>query len=258
MKKLLLVSCALWWGSVSAQETKEYKVKLGNNKDRKVSIQMDQSEIRIEGYDGDEVVVRGAGFQEPPERAKGLKPLYSPMDNTGIGLAVTQEGGNVKIEKANRKAVSYTIRVPRRVALLYEQINWQGGKIHITGMEGDLEVRTHNAAIELENVTGPIVANTTSGEVRVAYSALNQEKPSAISTVNGMIDVSLPASAKTNLRLRSIQGEMFTDFDLNLKGGRDGLSRVGGGQVISGTTNGGGVDIQLNTISSNIYIRKQK
>ena len=59
------------------------------------------------------------------------------------------------------------------------------------------------------------------------------------------------------MKLRSINGEMYTDFDLGSKSNKDGLSKVGGGTNIEGTTNGGGVEVQLNTISSNIYIRKK-
>jgi hypothetical protein len=50
---------------------------------------------------------------------------------------------------------------------------------------------------------------------------------------------------------------MYTDFDLGLNK-KDGMTRMGGGHSINGTTNGGGVDLQLKTISSDIYIRKQK
>ena len=260
MKKLMLMSTALLWcvGNLYAQE---YKVKLGNSKDRKVAIEMFGSNVKIEGHNGDEVIIQGPASSEvTPERAKGLKPIYNTaVDNSGMGLAVNQENGVLKIEKASRKNATYTIRVPRKAAILYEQMNWSGGaNISVSNMDGDIEIKTNNGNIDLNNVAGPIVANSTSGEVNVTFSALNQEKPTAISTISGEIDVTLPANAKTNLHLRSINGEMYTDFDLGLKTSKEGMSRVGGGNNIDGTTNGGGVDMQLKTISSNIYIRKQK
>ena len=252
----MLVSTTLLWciGNLYAQE---YKVKLGNSK---VAIEMAGSSIKIEGYNGDEVIIQGAGMEAPPERAKGLKPIYNTaVDNTGLGLSVNQVNGVLKIEKASRKNVTYTIRVPKKAAVLYEQVNWSGGAtISVSNTEGDIEIKTNNGDIKLNNVTGPIVANTTSGEIDVVFSALNQEKPTAISTISGEIDVTLPASAKANLHLRSINGEMYTDFDLGMKSSKDGLSKVGGGNNIEGAINGGGVEIQLKTISSNIYIRKQK
>ncbi|GAB3509242.1 hypothetical protein GCM10027341_46010 [Spirosoma knui] len=260
MKKLLIVTASVFCYVANVQ-AQEYKTKLANSKDRKVTIEMAAADIKIEGHNSDDVVIQASsGFEAPPERAKGLKPLYNnAVDNSGIGLAVTPENGGLRIEKAARKQVKYTIRLPRKVAVLYQQANWQGGSdVVISNMDGDLEVRTHNANIDLTNVTGPVVANSTSGEVKVVYSTLSQEKPSAISTVSGAIDITLPAAAKSNLRLRSINGEMYTDFELGLKNTKDGMSKVGGGNNIEGSTNGGGVELQLNTISSNIYIRKQK
>lgn len=261
MKKVLLISmgCVLCLAESMAQ-THEYKAKLANSKEKKVTIEMAASQVKIEGYAGDEIIIQASsGFEAPPERSKGLKPLYyAGVDNTGIGLSITNEASGLKVEKVTRKEVKYTIRLPKQVSVLFQEVNWQGGsKIAISNMDGDLEIKTNVANINLTNVTGPVVANTTSGDVNVVFSALNQSKPTAISSISGEVDVTLPATAKSTMKLRSINGEMYTDFDLGTKSNKDGLSKVGGGTNIEGTTNGGGVEVQLNTISSNIYIRKK-
>ncbi len=257
MKSTVLV-CALWMGCSVGLFAQEFKAKLANSKDRKISIEMDASTLKIEGYDGDELIIKGNGFQEPPEQAKGLRSLYnSAVDNTGIGLAVTTQGNGLKIEKASRKSTSYILKVPKKVAILYQQVNWNGGSISISNVDGDLEVKTNNGKIDLLNVTGPVVANSTNGAIKVVYSSLNQEKPSAISSISSAIDVSLPTNAKSTLSMKSISGEIYTDLDLDLKNAKEGMSRVGGGHSINATTNGGGVEIKLSSISSNIYLRKQ-
>jgi hypothetical protein len=260
MKKVLLMSMGvlLCLTELHAQD-REFKTKLANTKDKKVTIEMAGSHLKIEGYAGDEVIILStSGSEVPPERAKGLKPLYNTgVDNTGIGLAVTSEAGGVKIEKVTRKDGKYTIRLPKNVALLFQETNWQSSKVSVTGMDGDLEIRTNGADINLSNVTGPIVANSTSGNVNAVFSGLNQSKPTAISSISGEIDITLPAATKSDMKLRSINGEIYTDFDLGVKSSKGGLSKIGGGSNIEGTTNGGGVEIQLNTISSNIYIRKK-
>lgn len=259
MRTITLVVVVAFGCFLNAQ-AQEYKAKLANSKDRKITIEMDAGDYKIEGYDGDEVIIRAStGLEAPPERAKGLKPLYyNAVDNSGIGLAVTPENNGLKIEKANRKDIDYTIRVPKKVAILCQQVNWRKSDITISNMDGDLEVRTTNSPITLKNVTGPVVANTTNGEVNVQFANLSQEKPTSIKTISGIIDVSLPANAKTNLKLRSINGEMYTDFDLGQKASKEGMPRVGGSNNVEGSTNGGGVEMQLHTISSDIYIRKQK
>ena len=258
MKTFTVLIASLWW-SLPGVYAQEYRAKLTNAKDHKVTIEMDAGDLKIEGYNGDEVIIEASGYEAPPERAKGLKALYNAaVDNSGIGLAVTPEKGGLKIEKATRKPINYTVRVPRKVAILYQQTNWLTGSLTIRNMDGDLEVRTNNGGISLQNVTGPVVANSTNGEIKVVYSSLSQEKPSAISTINGPVDITLPSNAKANMKLRSIHGEMYTDFDLAVKNAKEGLAKIGGGNNIDGAANGGGVELSLNTINSNIYIRKQK
>ncbi|MCE7065937.1 DUF4097 family beta strand repeat-containing protein [Dyadobacter sp. CY326] len=259
MKTIRLIGAGLLCLALSAN-AQEYKTKLPAGAG-KVTFEMGAGDVKIEGHGGDDVIITASsGYEGPPERAKGLKPIYyAAVDNSGIGLAVTPEAGGLKIEKATRKSVKYTVKLPKRASILYTQTNWQGGSaVSISNVDGDLEVRTNNADIDLNNVTGPVVANTTSGEIKALFSNLNQQKPTAISSISGVVDVSLPAVVKSNLKLRSINGEMFTDFDLGIKSTKDGMSKVGGGSNIEGTINGGGVEMNLHTISGNIYIRKQK
>ena len=258
MKKILLLSASFLW-SIAAIQAQEYKTKLANTKEQKVTIEINAGNVRIEGHNSDDVIIQASSTYEVPPEAKGLKPLYNTaVENTGIGLAVTSESGGLHIEKAVRKPINYTIRLPRKVAVLYQETDWQRSGLTISNMDGDLELRTNNSFIDLTNVTGPVVANQINGGVKIVYTTLSQAKPTAITTINGSIDVTLPTNTKANMKLRTINGEMYTDFDLGVKSQKDGLSKVGGGNNIEGTTNGGGVEMQLHTINSNIYIRKQK
>ncbi len=239
--------------------TGEFRTKLPNNKEQKVLLLLDGSRVRIEGYDGDEIIIRAPHRTSPPERAKGLKPLYySAVDNSGIGLAVTKEGNTLRITKASRYGGEYSIRLPKKVSLQYEQVNWGGGSIEATALMGDLEVKTNDGSIELSDVTGPIVASSTSGNITVTYTSVEQSKPTAISNISGVIDITLPSSTKGSLKLKSISGEIYSDMEVKMASGRENLARIGGGNSIEGTLNGGGVEINLNTISSDIFVRKQK
>ncbi|RYU93346.1 DUF4097 family beta strand repeat-containing protein [Emticicia agri] len=255
-KNILIVACILLTAVYT--QAQEFKSKLANTKDSKVAIELDADNIKIEGHAGDEVIIRGGSTEPIPEQAKGLKPLYNTnVDNTGLGLAVNLEGGVLKIEKASRKSSKYTILVPNKASIMFTQINFQGSMVTVNNIEGDLEIKTNNSDIRLNNVTGPIVANSISGKLTAVFSSLNQATPSSISLISGELDITLPATAKATLSMKSISGEIYTDMDLNLKSGKDGMSRVGGGHNITGNLNGGGVNLQLNTISSNIYVRKK-
>jgi hypothetical protein len=258
MKKNMFVLACLLLTAVYTQ-AQDFKTKLANTKDSKIAIELEGENLKVEGYAGDEVIIKGGGVEPIPEQAKGLKPLYNTnVDNTGLGLAVNMEGGVLKIEKASRKSARYTIMVPNKASIMFTQINFQGSSVNFSNIDGDLEIKTNNADIKLNNITGPIVANSISGKLTAVFSGLNQSTPSSISLISGDLDITLPTTAKATLSMKSISGEIYSDIDLNLKSGKEGMSRVGGGHNITGNMNGGGVNLQLNTISSNIYVRKAK
>ncbi|WP_310396571.1 DUF4097 family beta strand repeat-containing protein [Hymenobacter sp.] len=255
MNKLFLLALA---GLLAAHvgHAQEYKTKIGG-KDRKIVIDMQGSDVTVEGIGGDELVIRGDGFEEAPKRADGLRAIYnSAVDNTKIGLSVTQQDNTVRIARASRKDANYVIQVPRGSALLYNQTNWNSGDLTVRDVAGDLEVNMKSGDMKLINVAGPVVANTVSGDIQVRFAPMRQG-PSSISAVSGDVDVSMPANTKATMRLRSVSGEIYTDFDLNLGKGQDNLNHIGG-QVVDGSVNGGGNTLSLKTVSGDIFVRKAK
>ena len=254
MNKLLIITLTVMLAAQTSH-AQEYRTKIGG-KDQKIVIDMQGNDVTVEGTDGNELVIKGDGFEEPPKRAEGLRPIYnSAVDNTKIGLSVTQQDNVVRITRASRKEASYLIRVPRNAAVRYKQAGWSGGDLAARDLNGDLEVSMTSGDISLKNVAGPVVANTVSGDIQVRFAAMRQG-PSSISTVSGDVDVSMPANAKATLRMRSMSGEIYTDFDIATKGQAD-LRHVGG-QVVDGSINGGGTAVSLKTVSGDIYVRKAK
>lgn len=236
----------------------EYKVKFNGASDRKVVMSFFNSDVKIEGYDGDEVVILAKDFEAPPKRADGLKSLSSSgVDNSGIGLSVTNQGNTIRISKANRQDGEYSIKIPKKVSLVYDAADWGGGDINISSLEGEVEVKATNADINLKNMSGPVVVNNVSGDITVVYSNYNSSRPSSISAVSGFVDITLPPSAKANFQLKTVSGEIYSGIDLTLKKKDNDLAMIGGNQI-EGTLNGGGPEINVNAVSGDIYLRKGK
>lgn len=258
MKRLIIIS--FWLAALALPGyAQEYSKRI--SADQQVKVLLNRGDMKVEGYNGNEVKITAHDYEQPPERAKGLKPLYnSAQDNTGIGLSVVEEGGALVIQEASGQGGEYILRLPENVRLSIEQLNWQGQRIDVRNMKNEIEVKAKNADIHLRGVQGPIFANSTSGEINIVYSALKKDAVNMISAVSSEVDITLPANSKATYLLKSITGEIYTDLDLQLKqsGGNDNeLRRIGGGQNIEGSTNGGGgAELSINTISSNIYIRK--
>ncbi len=258
MKKIFLaiLFLALSFSLIQAQSLEnEYKLNVGSSSS--LSIELFDSELQITGYSGSDLVISAKGYRKPPERAQGLKPLYNTaVDNTNIGLSVLESGGDINIQKATREDVDYVLKVPQNMSISITETNWHGDNFKIDNMAGEIEVNAKSSDIEITNAVGPIVANTTNGDINITFKSLNQEKPNSIKSINGYVDVTLPANAKSAIKMRAMNGEIFTNFELTMKTAEDNTRRIGGGGKIEGSINGGGAELDLNTINDNIYLRK--
>lgn len=221
-----------------------------------ITIVMDNADLKVEAYSGTEVQINAAGYDGPPERAKGLKALSARgQDNTGLGLEITTSAGAMTIKKTTGQSVNYTIKVPVKANLKIDEDGWSGsGDYHVKGSMGEIEIKTTNSDMVLEDIGGPVVAKSTSGDITITFAGLNGDKPTSIVNTSGFIDVSLPSSAKANMKLRSISGEIFSDLDLKFP---DTEFKNHYSSNFNGTFNGGGVEIDLHAISGNIYLRKK-
>lgn len=210
------------------------------------------------------VVIRSAsGRPAPPERPAppGLKRLTQTP-----GYSISEERNEIKIESNSfRQSIgALELRVPLRTNLELGSVN--GGTITVENVEGELEIENVNGAVVLTNVAGSVVANSQNGGVTATLSRVMADKPMAFTSFNGKVDVTMPASIKATLKMRSDNGDIFTDFDVQLqqappaagRGNRNprGGTRIEVNRAIYGTVNGGGPEIELRSFNGSIYLRK--
>ncbi|MGY2134345.1 DUF4097 family beta strand repeat-containing protein [Hymenobacter sp. HD11105] len=244
---LLALGPALW--------AQDYRLKLAGNP-TKVVLEMRSGQVKLEGYNGNEILIAGNGFEPAPKQAEGLRAVFAGEDNTRIGLSVTQKDNAVRIVQASRKDTDYVIRVPRQLAVVFHQQPLGAGGLKVTDLLGDVEVNMQNGNVELLNMSGGVVVSLLAGNITVRYTAIGKA-PSAISNLGGDIDVTMPARSKTTLELRTMSGDVYTDFDIALGKEAGGLRRLGG-QVVGGAVNGGGTNVSIQALGGNIFLRKAK
>jgi len=214
--------------------------------------------VEVIGYDGDELKIESANYVPPSSQKEGLKPLYNKTeDNTRLGLSVVKENNQVRITQASIDPFKYKVFVPNSVSLSYEEVGDQGADLFISNMNGEIEVKVARGHTSLFNVAGPIVANSKNGNLKVVFSSPKSNKPCAFSSANGSVDIALPAQNKSDLQLRSVSGEIYTDFAIVMDS-TSNLPTITGGHNIHGKINGGGAQLTVHTVNNNIFIRKRK
>jgi hypothetical protein len=258
MTKAMMYCMGLAMAQLTAQTltAQDYKTQVTNSKETELVLKDFNGDLPVEGYPGNEVVISGDPDITMPDRAKGLKPVYNGgVDNTGLGLFVEKSGNKVTITclLPFNKHVNYRIKVPDNLTLKISSECEYQNSVEISNMKNEIDVNTCNS-ISIKKSTGPLVLSTINGTVDVVFSTISKDKPSSIASINGEVDVTLPATSAVNLEMRNMQGGMYTDFDLPTDD-KD-MKRVGGG-AINAKINGGGVSLKINSINGNIYLRKK-
>jgi DUF4097 and DUF4098 domain-containing protein YvlB len=196
----------------------------------------------------------------PPPASAGLRRLTQLA-----GFEVTEERNEIKIESTSlRRGGSLEVRVPLRTNLELSTVN--DGTITVENVEGEIEVENVNGPVVMTGVAGSVVANSVNGGVTARLTRVMADKAMAFTSLNGPVDVTLPATIKANLKMRSDQGEIFTDFDVqmlpapapsaNAGTRRGGRYRVEVNRAIYGAVNGGGPEIELRTFNGSVFLRK--
>jgi DUF4097 and DUF4098 domain-containing protein YvlB len=220
--------------------------------------------ITVKAYEGKDIIVeahpRGREDSDDDDRP-GPKRLN--IATTGLNVEEENNQVNVGADAINR-TIDLVIQVPVHTSLHLRAVN--DGDIMVTGVEGELDVDDINGSVTLTKIAGSAVAHALNGKLLVSFTRINQ-KPMAFSSLNGDIDVTFPADLKANVSLRSDNGDVFSDFDVNMtpqstqpvvEDGRShgGKYKVKIDKTVRGTINGGGPEMQFTNFNGGIYIRK--
>src|SRR5467141_2094682 len=229
----------------------------------RVKVSLVNGGITVKAYEGKEVVVEARVRNRENARNEG-GPKRLSISSTG--LSVEEENNEVNINTDSyMHPIEVTVSVPVHTSLKLRAVN--DGDIMVTGVDGDLDVDDINGAVTLNIVSGSVVAHALNGHVYATLTRVDPQKAMAFSSLNGNIDVTFPADLKANVSIRSDQGEVYSDFDVQLKAassqpvvedgrGRGGKYRVKIDKTVHGTINGGGPEIQFRNFQGQIYIRK--
>lgn len=258
---LMVLMTFLITTALIAQNKHEVSVDAG----QQVVIQKLLGKIIIKDHSGSNLLIEASDLPALPEKAKGLKEVYGGgMDNSGIGLNIQESGKLIIVSGATKRSeeATYVFHVPASVNMKVDYSSPFGyDEIEVNGFSNELEVTTLNEGIALENVTGPMTIHTINGDINLDFTTLNQQSPSSISSINGEMEVKLPASTPVDLKFSCMHGEIYTDLDIELEKKDEPKKgewvNIGGNSNSKGTMNGGGVELTLSTINGSIYLRKK-
>ena len=139
--------------------------------------------------------------------------------------------GNVNI---NGRTLSistfYEVKVPEEFELYISSIS---GNVEIDDYNGILKINLISGDIDIKKFEGPLFAKS----------------------ISGFVDLSLGSDQKIDLRMKTVTGEIYTNLDIDID--KYGTKMGVVGSKVAGSINGGGEDIELVSVSGDIYLRKR-
>jgi hypothetical protein len=160
--------------------------------------------------------------------------------------------------------VDVSIAVPRHTSL--ELRTSDAGDIEVVGISGEIDVECRGGAVILRGVSGAVMAHSLQGDITAEIIDVEPRAPMSFSSLNGDLDISLPAGVKAALRIKSPRGEVYSDFHVeNISSqhaaeaparDEEGVFRAHVERVFSGEINGGGPEYQFHAYHGVIYIRR--
>jgi hypothetical protein len=143
-------------------------------------------------------------------------------------------------------AVSLEVFAPWSTDLTLDSHN---GGITVSDIRGRIEFQAHNGGVHLARLAGDVSGETHNGAIQVELQGNSWEgRQLDLSSYNGAVTLSMPASFSAALETHSSRGSVSSDFPINVTGRIDQSDmhfNIGsGGPLIKISTHNGGIRLR--------------
>lgn len=227
-KTILLIIILISFVSINAQRIVEKTIKVKKGQDIELDFQF-ADDIIIKTWNKNEIYV------------KVSVNINDNIDNEDFILNIFDEKSEIEIKSeiknlGNKSENTITLRKDEETG----EYHYKG---NCTQMDLFFEVFIPQGTnLEVKTISGNI-------EVTDLESEMNLE------SISGDVDLTLAQNIKADIEMSTISGEIYSNMNLDY-GDEETLHRIGGIEI-SSKLNGGGISIDLETISGDILLRKK-
>jgi hypothetical protein len=207
--------------------------------------------IAVDARPNGGIEVRGWDRNEVRLRVKIVATSAAEQDARALVRQVeVHTTGTVQVSGPERRRgqswyASFRLDVPRAQALRLQADN---GGLHVSDLEGELELHTVNGGLHLDRVGGRVQGETVNGGIHLELTGSGwQGEGLELRTTNGGLHVGLPANYNARLEASTVNGGVHSDLEstrpARSRGGRIATDLGRGGQLIRLETTNGGMHI---------------
>ena len=219
--------------------------------DGRVSMENINGDVRVTGWDRDEVKVDAVKKAYRRDRLDEAK-IEIRTDNSSIHIETdypnrTQVFNDDAGRENNPAIVEYTLTVPRNARI--DAIELINGKLDIENVKGDVKASSINGSVTAHGLTGATRLSTINGNLEATFDSLDQSKPISVGSVNGNLLLVLPSDVNAELKADTVHGSIRNDFGLPVRHGQYV------GHDLAGQLGQGGVLIKMGNVNGGISIK---
>jgi hypothetical protein len=181
----------------------------------------------------------------PHEGGVTICSVYPSREGARPNECAPGDGGRNNTQN-NDVTVRFTVRVPAGVTFVGKTVN---GDVEAMRLNGDLVLTTVNGSVTF-STTGGARAGTVNGSIRGEMGRADWSDTLSMSTVNGSITLTLPATLSTELRASTVNGDITSDFPMTVQGR---VSR----RRLDATIGGGGRTLALESVNGSITLKRE-
>jgi DUF4097 and DUF4098 domain-containing protein YvlB len=235
---------------------KSYRLAQGN----RVSVKNVSGDVIVKGYDGDAVTV--TGYKEGRDRDKLEVEDLSDGNHVDINVHYPK---NCNCDASIR----FEVKVPRNLNLNYDAISSVSGDVEIDGARGTLHVKAVSGDVKIINAQGTIHADSVSGDVHVERASgsvsaksisgdvkvnlqnVDSDEAMEFTTVSGDVNVSMPSNLGAEVDLKTLSGDLKTDFGITIEKREHGPGKSAHGRLGEGSRR-----VKMSSVSGDVNLLK--
>lgn len=230
-----------WTGTLSPGQTLEIKGVNGSIRAELAAGNVIEVSARKTGHRSDPSTVRID--VAPSADGVTICSVY-PSDGPQANDCQPGRGGHSN-NRDNDVAVEYTVKLPAGIRFAPKTVN---GGVTAKGLRSDINASSVNGNVKI-STTGLAHASSVNGSIEASMGAAAWEGALKFTTVNGSIDLTMPAGISADIQASTVSGELSSEFPMTVNGRIEG-------RHMSGKIGSGGHELKLTTVNGAITLHQ--
>ena len=227
--------------TASAQVTEEFHRTVPLSSDGRVSLENINGNVTVTGWERNEVQIAAVKKARDQQR----------LDEARIEVDASSDSVRIKTKypdhhtNNNPATVTYVLHVPHQARL--DHMDLVNGSLTVSQVSGEINGELVNGKTDIRDLAGRLNISAVNGTITANYKSLDNVKEIRLKSVNGSINLGLPASPNAEVSVSTVNGGITTDYPLQVKGKFMG-------HHLDGTLGSGGTQIEISNVNGSVRI----